>query len=272
MVLLSYLRILGRYWWVLVLATMVTTGAAMIFVTVSQPVYSAEVRVVAVPSSRLSDPRQLVDMTSQLGVRTVMGTLAHTFTSAQVKQEAQAATNLTVESAADYRLEADVLPETSVIRVSGQGPDAGVLARYINATVEAAVRSSRELFRVIDLHLLEPATAPELPTSPNRGRDLLAGFGIGLVLGMLLTFAIEAARRAGRKQRDVRKYDLEPSLLSASTYEPAALSQASSNRNGGSNGLNRPNPAQMERYNLRGRHRRSSESVTTGKLDDLFPG
>ena len=123
---------------------------------------------------------------------------------------------------------------------------------------------------------------PDLPTSPNRPRDLLLGFTIGLVLGLVMVVVMEAVRSSGQKQEEVQILDLRPTpmLPAADSYEAAALRAASGNgtsnatSNGTGNGLNgqRYDPAQMEPYDLRGRHQRSGGGVTAIRLEDVFPG
>ena len=85
---ISYLKIIGRYWWVILLTTLVATGVATAITSTRSKSYTVHARVVAQPSSVLSDTRTLVDMSGQVGTRTVMGTLAQVFTSADVRNNA----------------------------------------------------------------------------------------------------------------------------------------------------------------------------------------
>jgi receptor protein-tyrosine kinase len=190
----TYMRIMGKYWWLILLVTLLAGGAAIALVNWRAPQYSAAARVVARPASTITDTRTIVDLVGQMGDRRVTGTFAEAFTSADVRAEARAAVGITELEALEYPLQAVVLPDTHVIEVSGTGPDPGKLANLINATVAATLVRAPQLFTVIDLQLLEPARQPEKPSAPVPTRDIPLGFGLGLILGVLLALAIDYLR------------------------------------------------------------------------------
>ncbi|HYP21589.1 MAG TPA: Wzz/FepE/Etk N-terminal domain-containing protein [Chloroflexia bacterium] len=194
----TYLGIILRYWWVVLLLTLAAGGSAAALVSIRTPSYTTHARVVARPSTTLTETREIVDMLGQMGTRQLSGTFAQAFTSAQVKAEARQEAGLSEADAADYPLEANVLPDTTVIEISGKGPDPVVLAKYLNATVQATVSSTKELFRVMDLVPLEAAAVPAEPTSPQPMRDIPLGAGLGFGLGIMLALAIDYLRGGSR--------------------------------------------------------------------------
>jgi uncharacterized protein involved in exopolysaccharide biosynthesis len=161
----TYLRIMARYWFVIVAAMVLAGGAAVALVNLRDPTYSAHALVAARPASAIT-----------------------------VRTEALTAVGLSAEAAKQYRVEANVLPDTHVIEVSGSGPDPNTLATYLNATVTAGMARSQGIFRVIDLERLEPARPPEQPSSPVPSRDIPLGVGLGLLLGILLAFLVDYLR------------------------------------------------------------------------------
>jgi len=200
----SYLKIIGRYWWVILLTTLVATGVATAITSTRSKSYTVHVRVVAQPSSVLSDTRTLVDMSGQVGTRTVMGTLAQVFTEADVRAEALNAAGMTEAQALDYPMDASVLPDSSVIEVSATGRDPILLTTYVNATVDSAVKHGSLVYRVIDLSPLERATIPKAPSSPVPTRDIPVGAVLGLVLGILLAFATDYIRTSRRQEAETQ--------------------------------------------------------------------
>jgi len=200
----SYLRILGRYWWIILLTTLVSTGVATAITTVKPRTYSVHVRVVAQPASVVSDTRTLVDAAGQISTREVIGTLAEAFTSADVRAQALKAAGMSEAQAPDYPLDANPLPTSSVIEVSGTGHDPVLLANYLNATVDAGVKYGSNIYRVIELVPMEKAAAPGSPTSPVPSRDIPLGAGLGLVLGVLLAFATDYMRTPRRQETPVQ--------------------------------------------------------------------
>jgi uncharacterized protein involved in exopolysaccharide biosynthesis len=192
----TYLNSIFRYWWLVLLLLVAGGIIAAGLDKVRQPIYSSEARVAVRPSPTLSDTRTIIDLVGQMGARYIAGTFAQTFTSAQVKDVAQKAVGLSPEQASDYPLQANVLPDTAVISVEGTGPDPTTLVNYLNATLEATVHDTGDLFRVMDLVPLEQARVPHTPDSPQPSRDIPAGAGIGLGLGIVLALAIDYLRGA----------------------------------------------------------------------------
>jgi uncharacterized protein involved in exopolysaccharide biosynthesis len=203
----QFLRSLVRYWWIVLLATVAAGAGAAVLDAVRKPDYSGFARVVVRPSSKLTDSRILVDTVGQMGARYVTGTFAQTFTSEQVRVAAQQAVGLSVAEATHYPLQANVLPDTVVIEVSGTGPDPAVLAKYLDATVSATVQQTITLFGVMELQPLEAANVPLIPTSPRPLRDIPLALALGLILGALLAWTFEymrelrIARQSGQLNR-----------------------------------------------------------------------
>ena len=186
----TYLRIVGRYWWIVLLVTLVAVAATVLIDSRRKPEYSGYARVLIRPSPQLTDTRTVVDLVGQLGLSYVSGTYAQSFTSDAVKRRARQAAGLSSDEATRYPLDANVLPGTVVIELSGQGPDRQVLARYLDATVNSTVSDTLSLFQVIELQPLEPAQVPSTPTSPQPVRDIGLAAGLGVVLGLLLAGTI----------------------------------------------------------------------------------
>jgi capsular polysaccharide biosynthesis protein len=197
---ITYLKIIARYWWLILLATVVATGVAAGLSLTRAKSYNTQALVVVRPATGvLTNTNDLVNMMSELGTRSVLGTFAQVLTSGGVQQKAQAAVGLNATSALDYPLDANVLPDTTVIAVSGKGHDPKLLADYINATVDAAVANSTDMFQVLEMHSLQSAAVPIIPASPNPSRDIPLGGLLGLGLGVMLALALEYLRNP-RKQ------------------------------------------------------------------------
>lgn len=190
----TYLNIILRYWWVVLLALVAGGVIAAGTDRIKKPTYNASARIAVRPSPDLSDTRSIIDLVGQLGAKYIAGTFAQTFTSADVKAASQKAVGLSAGDAINYPLDAVVLPDTAVIQVSGSGPDPVLLVNYINASLEAAIGSTRDLFRVIDMVTLEPARVPTAPVAPQPSRDIPFGAGIGLALGILLALILDFVR------------------------------------------------------------------------------
>jgi uncharacterized protein involved in exopolysaccharide biosynthesis len=191
----TYLSILLRYWWVILGLTCLGGVAAALYDRAQTPLYTTTVRVTMRPSGLVTEPRDVVNLIGEIGGRYLTGTFAQTFTSDQVKAEARKATNLSDQDAAAYNLDANVLPDSTVIELRGTGPNPTTLVNYLNATVAATVSNTKDLFRVVDLVPLDTPTVPDTPTSPTPARDVLGASGLAFGLGVLLALAIDYLRR-----------------------------------------------------------------------------
>lgn len=269
----AYLRTIGRYWWLILLTTLVSTGLAFGVTMVKAKSYTTHARVLAQASSVITDARSLADIAGQVGMRSVMGTFAQYFSATGVKTAARAAMGFDEQTAANYPVEANVLPDTSVIEVTGKGPDPVVLTNYVNATVDAAVKGGGSLYKVIELQTLERASVPQAPSSPQPSRDIPVGAGLGLALGLLLAFAIEYMRTPRRTENEgevaIRTLPITPLPIMPIQRDDRMIGN-------GRQTQGQQRQAQLPEYT--GRQQRSGPGEGSGNAlppgwrDDAFPG
>lgn len=193
-----YLKIVLRYWWVLLLAINAGGIGAAVADHAQTPHYSTQMRVLMRPSGLLTDPRDLVNLVGQVGARAIAGTFAQAFTSGAVRQAARAKVGLSAAQAAAYTLDASLVPDSTVIAIQGSGPNPVMLVNYLNATTAATVDNTRDLFRVLDLEPLDTPPLPDTPSSPSPSRDVPGGAGLGLGLGILLALTFDYLRAPRR--------------------------------------------------------------------------
>ena len=84
-----------------------------------------------------------------------------------------------------WRVEGSVLPNTNIIRIDAEGPEAGRAAEVANASAEITANEARSLYRIFTLRWLSAASAPSRPAEPDLRRNLLVAAAIGLLLGVL---------------------------------------------------------------------------------------
>ncbi len=194
----TYLNIILRYWWLLLLAISAGGAGAAVADHAQTPRYSTQMRVMMRPSGLLTDPRDLVNLVGQVGARSIAGTFAQSFTSEAVRAAARKMVGLSNGQAAAYTLDANLVPDSTVISIQGSGPNPVMLVNYLNATTAATVDNTRDLFRVLDLVPLDTPPLPDTPSSPSPSRDLPGGAGLGLGLGILLALTLDYLRAPRR--------------------------------------------------------------------------
>jgi capsular polysaccharide biosynthesis protein len=186
----AYFNLILRYAWLIILIMVVAGVGTAVVDSMREPTYRATARVVVRPAAGLSEERTTVDMVAQMGARFIPGTFAQIVTSAAVEADAQKAVGLSAAAATDYPVEANVLPDTAVVELAMTGRDPVLLAKYLNATVDATIKNSKDLFRVVDLVPLETVQPPQNKISPVPSRDIPLAVGLGLAAGVLLALAL----------------------------------------------------------------------------------
>ena len=186
----AYFNLILRYAWLIILIMVVAGVGTAVVDSMRDPTYRATARVAVRPAAGLSDERTTVDMVAQMGARFIPGTFAQIVTSAAVEAAAQKAAGLSAAAATDYPVEANVLPDTAVVELAMTGRDPVLLAKYLNATVDATIKNSKDLFRVVDLVPLETVQPPQNKISPVPSRDIPLAIGLGLAAGVLLALAL----------------------------------------------------------------------------------
>lgn len=183
----NYLNVLFKKWWILLPTFLITLTASLVMVYTQTPLYTATTTYVVVPSSAFGDLKSFANGLDMLGRRDEIAT---TFTeiamSRGIKQQAMG--SISLESGRDYAVSGKLRAGTSIIELTVSGPDPVIsqnLANAVGATLEEYVRGSYEVFI---LRLLDEATRPTSPISPNKSLSLTLATVLGLVLGAGLAF------------------------------------------------------------------------------------
>ena len=87
-------------------------------------------------------------------------------------------------------LSAALVPNSNLITVSAEAPDAERAAALANGALVATAGVANELDPTSNVKVtaMEDALAPTSPSSPDRVRDMLYGLGAGLLLGLIVAF------------------------------------------------------------------------------------
>jgi diguanylate cyclase (GGDEF)-like protein len=184
----TYFRILVKKWWIVIPVFLVTLTAGIVFTYTTASVYSAATTYVVVPSPSFSGnfANGLEILARRQEIATTFAELA---SSRRIK--GLAASSLSLESAQDYSVESRLLAGTNIIEITVEGPNpviASGLANVVGASIEEYVQGLYEVFTLV---LVDGATPPESPISPNRALNVTLSILFGLALGAGLAFLSE---------------------------------------------------------------------------------
>lgn len=155
------------------------------------PLYRTTARFIVIPSSSLlatSEERDTLRFIEALDKRSIVATYAEVMSSPRFYDEAvNTVLQLDASKLGYYRVSTVVLPDTSAIELSVEGPNPQIAAILANTVGETAVTYIKSIQgEIYDISLLEPAEPPRTPFSPTPTRDAGVAIVLGLVFGVLL--------------------------------------------------------------------------------------
>jgi diguanylate cyclase (GGDEF)-like protein len=215
-----YFRMLQRSWWIIILTALSAAMTALIVAYFAAPMYQAKTKYIITPNpSALGFESDLIYSLDTLDRRSVVATYAEILNGTSIFFEVLAEVGVDPMYAGSYSHSAVVLPDTSIIELSVQGPDPVLVAELANETGRKTVQLVERLYAVYDMTLLDPAIPPLAPVSPQPLRDTGIAIVVGLVLGVGLALVRELIRAPIVQFMEDRKLDPESLALSRSEFE-----------------------------------------------------
>lgn len=185
-----YLNILLKKWWIVLPTFLVTLTAGIIFTYMQTPVYSATASYVVVPSSSFGTGENFAGGLDLLSRREqIATTFSEIASSRRIKDEASSSLSLNSDRA--YSVSSSLLNGTNIIEFTAQGPDPAITRDLANAIGVATEEYVRGFYEVFNLRLLDEATVPRNPISPNKSLNIILAAVFGLILGGGLAFLSE---------------------------------------------------------------------------------
>ena len=187
-----YLRVLFKYWWLVLIAFVVTLGFTAWFTFRQEPVYESSATYIVRPTLSteiVEDTKGELDALDVLGRRgDIASTFAEMANSRQIK--IRAAESLGLSSSERQRLSVDsqLVSGTYLLKITVLGHDPELVSDFANMIGVEVIRFVEDLYATYELVSLDPATAPSSPSKPNRMLNLALGAALGLVLGAALAF------------------------------------------------------------------------------------
>jgi uncharacterized protein involved in exopolysaccharide biosynthesis len=218
----TFVRVLIRNWWLIVLATALTVGSTAVFVLLQKPVYQASTIVELKPSVVLEDPNQILNTINALTRRNVINTIARKATSMSMHEEVAREMGVPVEAVLSARVQTITPPETNLIEVRAQSTDPAFAAAVANIVAQQMLGQDYE--KVISMEVIDPAMPPTSPIAPQPVRLLTLGLIFGLILGVAFALMEHALSilRSGIDILDDKPLILQqPALSSVEATAPA---------------------------------------------------
>ncbi|HEX5758951.1 MAG TPA: hypothetical protein VF121_07125 [Thermoanaerobaculia bacterium] len=163
----------------------VALAAAAFYTARQEPVFRATTTLAVVPVSEVEGTEDILRSLDTLERRTVVATFAKVPGTAETRRAAARALALRERALRAYRLRGSVLPNTNIIQLQAEGPDARTAAALANAAAEATRREARSMYRIYTMRTLEEARPPGRPVYPTPRRNYVVAAVLGLFVGAI---------------------------------------------------------------------------------------
>jgi diguanylate cyclase (GGDEF)-like protein len=185
----SLLQVVTSRWWLVIPAFVIAVGVTAVLTYNQRPIYQSTARLVVAPAIDLQDDAlaafALIARQSE-----ITETYAQISSSRTIRDTAAQALGLGEGQRASLDLSSRLVPGTMLVEIDGSSPDAALAAAYANAASNALVDYVAENYGIFKVTVLDPATTPNRPVSPNIPLNLALGGIGGLLLGVGLALAL----------------------------------------------------------------------------------
>ena len=177
-----YFQSIKRGWWIILLTLLAAVNIGIVMLLTSQPVYSVNAKFIISPNVDLiSSQRELVDSLDTLDKRSIISTYAEILKSNVIVSQTITSLKLAENIVDDYFINVVPLPDTNVLELTIEGPDAKVAAAIANKNGQFAIVYMNERYPVYQIDFVDFARPTSEPISPQPVRDL----GLALIFGLL---------------------------------------------------------------------------------------
>lgn len=161
----------------MLLALAAATGACTL-VPGRRQLHHATTTAVVIPTPEVESAADILRSLETLERRSVIATFARIPATAEALAEAARGLGRAPGDFRAYRVEASVLPETNILRIDIEGPDARAAAALANGLLAATRQEIRSLYRIFTLRTLSRAAMPPRPAhdpvrEANRPRSVI---------------------------------------------------------------------------------------------------
>ncbi len=228
-----YWLMIRKGWWLIVLTALIAVNMALITIFFATPTYRATVNYLVHPNPKLLPIADMVSGLESMGTRSIM-TYSELLKNDLVIVETVKQLNLDIiELGKRYKIATLVLPDTSIIELSVEGPDPKLCAQLASNLGKNGVDYIHRFYDIYDVNLIKPATIPKYPVSPQPVRDLSLALIFGLIVGTLLAILSEQIRVPLESLRQRKLFNSLSGVYTRQHFERLIETEMLSNRERG---------------------------------------
>jgi diguanylate cyclase (GGDEF)-like protein len=194
MVLQYILRMVRSGWKLIFICGLIAVAIALILSLNTLPLYRTETSFIISPSPNLPSSRDAVSALAALDTLKIFSTYGDVIISERVYESALKDINLTTADLKDYRRSTALRPDSIILVLTVEGPDPTTASNLANLIGKKGIEFINAYYEVFQINILDPATVPAAPFTPQPIRMGLIAGGIGLLAGLILAIFREQIR------------------------------------------------------------------------------
>lgn len=201
---LSYIFTTISHWFLLILLFVILGGAGATFYNYGAPIkYQSETTLYVQPKVNSNE----VDYQGILTNQRMVKTYAQIIKSRKIINKVIEQLNIT--STYDEiinGLTISASDDTQMIKVSYKSEDKNLAATVPNTIATTFIEEIQEDMEVMNIVVIDEAITSDEPVEPKTTLNLIMGIGLGLMIGIVLSFLIESMNNKIKTHEDVKRY------------------------------------------------------------------
>jgi len=187
---LSIFQAVLHGWWIIVISAIVTVNAALLAVYFQEPMYESNVQLLVSPGTTLTE-RDILSSFNPLDDNALTTTYAEILSSRSLMLTVLEELGFSRSLVREYDRNANVLPDSNILRLRVSGPDPQYVALLANTLGERSITRMSELYPVYSVIMLDDAAVAGSPYNLSPIQNAVVAAIIGIGVGLLIAIARE---------------------------------------------------------------------------------
>ncbi len=188
-----YLQIIGKGWWLILPAILVSVSVGLVITYTQSPTYRTEATFIVSPSAISSeDPDDIIRGLTSISKRDgIMATYVEIASSSTIRDTVYKELGLTKAQKEHLRISSEMIASTNIIEISAESNDPALAKKVADAVGEQTIKYVKGLYEIYDMKPLDPAYTPSTPSKPQKTENFILAALLGAIVGVGAAFILD---------------------------------------------------------------------------------